>query len=106
MVSRNTIFSLVTLVCIVNGMMSPYLAIALQIVPVLMPELFPRTVGWALFFSSIFVATATMFFSGVAAALYERFIDSSRENTTSMWIWLFAAAMLSFPALETVNKLL
>ena len=106
MISRNTLFSLVVLVCIINGMLSPWLVIALQIVPILMPELFPRTVGWALFFSSIFVATGTLFGSGIVAALYERFIDGSRQNTTSMWIWLIVAAFISFQALESVNKLL
>lgn len=106
MISRNTIFFFIALVCMINGMLSPWLVIALQIVPILMPELFPKTVGWALFFSSIFVASATLFGSGIIAALYERFFDPNRASPASMWIWLIVAVFMSFQALESVNKLM
>jgi hypothetical protein len=105
-ISRNTLFSLVILVCIANGIVSPWLAIALQIVPILMPELFPRTVGWALFFSSIFVSTLTLFGSGIIPALYERLIEDDRDSTVSMWIWLTLAVAVSYPALDNIQKLL
>jgi hypothetical protein len=105
MISRGTLFSLVAIVCIINGLLSPWLVIAFQIVPILMPELFPRTVGWALFFSSVFVSTATLFGSGILPALYERFFERRHESTASMWLWLSIASVLSLPALQSVDKL-
>ena len=51
MIDRNSLTAIIVGVCIVNWIFSPYLAIALQVVPILMPEMFPKTVEWALFFS-------------------------------------------------------
>jgi uncharacterized membrane protein YgdD (TMEM256/DUF423 family) len=97
---RHALFVLVLGLCVVNGIFSPYLRIAIPISAVLMPELFPRTAEWVLFWSSVLLATATLLFSGVPAALYERLLE--RESTVSMWIWLGGAAFLSFPALHKV----
>ena len=105
MISRGGVFSMIVILCTINGLLSPWLAIVFQIVPILMPELFPRTVGWALFFSSIFIATATMFASGIIPALYERFFPAVREGTAPLWIWLTLATLLSLPALESFDKL-
>jgi hypothetical protein len=105
MVSRNGLFSIVVILCTINGLLSPWLVIAFQIVPILMPELFPRSVGWALFFSSVFVATATMFASGIVPAVYERLFPAARETTAPMWMWLTLATLLSLPALESIDKL-
>jgi hypothetical protein len=92
----------------INGIFSPAVAIALQIAPVLMPEFFPRSVGWSLFFSSILVATATLVFSGVPAALFERL---SRANTgpgssAPMWLWLTVATLLSLPAMDNIQRVM
>jgi hypothetical protein len=106
MIDRNSLTAIIVGVCIVNGIFSPYLAIALQVVPILMPEMFPKTVEWALFFSSIFVSSATLIFGGVPAALYERFFAGDENSLASMWIWLGAATLLSLPALETIHKVL
>jgi hypothetical protein len=59
-----------------------------------------------LFFSSLFVATATLLFAGVPAALYERFAGAAPESTAPMWIWLIGVMLLSLPALETIGNLL
>jgi hypothetical protein len=85
--------------CVVNGMFSPYLRLAIPVAAVLMPELFPRTMEWVLFWSSILVSSATLLFSGVPAALYERLIARDRESVASMWIWLAGAALLTLPVL-------
>lgn len=97
MFDRQTLFLLVLGVCIVNGIFSPYLRVAIPISAVLMPELFPRTLEWVLFWSSVLLASVTLLFSGVPAALYERLVDRSPEGTASMWIWLAGAAVLSLP---------
>jgi hypothetical protein len=102
MLDRQTLFPVVLGVCIVNGIFSPYLRLAIPITAVLMPELFPRTIEWVLFWSSVLLASATLLFSGVPAALYERLVEGRPESVASMWIWLAGAAILSLPATRVV----
>jgi hypothetical protein len=96
MIDRQTLLLVVLGVCLVNGIFSPYLNIAVPVTAALMPELFPRTVEWVLFWSSVLLSTATLLFSGVPAALYERLVE--RETAVSMWVWLAGAALLTAPA--------
>ena len=103
LIDRGGLLMVVAGICVINGMFSPYFAIALQITPVLMPEMFPRTVGWALFFTSIVVSTATLLLSGIPAALYERLVETDDNATTSMWIWICVATILSLPALQNIH---
>ena len=100
MLDRQTILLAILGVCIVNGIFSPYLKIAIPISAALMPELFPRTVEWVLFWSSVLLATATLLFSGVPAALYERLIARNPQSMVAMWIWLAGAAVLALPAAQ------
>ena len=93
---RQTLFPLILGVCVVNGIFSPYLNLSVAVTAVLLPELFPRTVEWVLFWSSILLSTATLVFSGVPAALYERLVE--RESMASTWIWLAGASALTLPA--------
>lgn len=102
MLDRHTLLLLVLGLCIVNGIFSPYLNIAIPVTAALLPELFPRTVEWVLFWGSVMLSSATLLFSGVPAALYERLVDNNPEATTSMWIWFGCAALLSFPAVQRV----
>jgi heme/copper-type cytochrome/quinol oxidase subunit 3 len=99
MLDRQTILFLVIGVCIVNGIFSPYMNIAIAVSAALMPELFPRTIEWVLFWASILVASATLLFSGVPVALYERLARPGAEATAPMWLWLGIAVALSLPAL-------
>ena len=69
MLDRQGMVLLIVGVCIVNGIFSPYLMLAIPVTAVLMPELFPRTLEWVLFWSSILMASATLLLSGVPAAL-------------------------------------
>ena len=100
MLDRQTLFLLVISVCVVNGIFSPYLKVAIPISAALLPELFPRTVEWVLFWGSILLSSATLLFSGVPAALYERLVERDAAGTASMWIWLAGATTLSLPALQ------
>lgn len=95
------VFAIVGL-SILNGLFSPYIAIAVPIAAVLMPEIFPRSVGWVLFFSSLLVSSATLLVSGVPAALYERLVERGRTGNISAFIWLAAAVLLALPALRHV----
>jgi hypothetical protein len=95
MLDRQTLLMLILALCVVNGMFSPYLNIAIPVTAALMPELFPRTIEWVLFWSSIYLSTATLLFTGVAAALYERLVEA--ESTISMWIWFGGVVLLTAP---------
>lgn len=99
MLDRQTLFLAVLGLSIVNGIFSPLLRIAVPVSAALMPELFPRTVEWVLFWASILVASVTLLFSGVPAAVYARLVERDRQGTASLWIWLCGAALLSLPAL-------
>ena len=102
MLDRQTLFLVILSVCILNGIFSPYLNLAIPVTAVLMPEIFPRTIEWVLFWSSILLSSATLLFSGVPAALYERLVDRTPDAMASMWIWLAGAAALGAPALLRV----
>ena len=99
MLDRQTLLMLLVGLCIFNGIFSPYLNIAVPVSAALMPELFPRTIEWVLFWGSVLLASATLLFSGVPAALYERLVDGSPEGMASMWIWFGGAVLLSAPAI-------
>ena len=105
MFDRNTLLAIVVGICVVNGLFSPFVWLARPIVVILMPEIFPKTVGWMFYFSSIFVASATLLFSGVPAALYERLTGADPDSTVPMWIWLAAAVLLTLPALQTLQAI-
>lgn len=100
MLDRQTLFLIVLGISVANGIFSPFLNIAIPISAVLLPELFPRTVEWVLFWSSVLVASATLLSSGIPAALYERLVERNPEGTASMWIWLAGAAALTLPAVQ------
>ncbi len=89
----------VVAVSVVNGLFSPFLAVAVPIAAVLMPEIFPRSVGWVLFFSSLLTASATLLFAGVPAAVVERLLVRDRDSDAPMLIWLAGTVLLAAPTL-------
>jgi hypothetical protein len=95
---RHTLFLLVLGLCIVNGIFSPYLNLAIPVTAVLLPEIFPRTVQWVVFWSSVLLSTTTLLISGVPAALYERLVERDPNAVASTWIWFVGAAALCLPA--------
>jgi hypothetical protein len=100
MFDRQTLFLFVLAVCVVNGIFTPFLKVGIPIAAVLMPELFPRTLEWVLFWTSVMLSSGTLLFSGIPAALYERLVDNDQESTTSMWIWFAGATLLTLPAIQ------
>lgn len=99
---RHMLFTLVVGVAVVNGIFSPYLNIAVPITAVLMPEIFPRNPNWVLFFSSVLVASSTLLFAGVPAAVCERLLNVDRDATAPMWAWLGCALLLTAPAFPNI----
>lgn len=100
-----TLFAIILAVSAINGMFSPYLKLAVPVVIALLPEWFPPTVGWVLFFSAIFLSTLTLVVSGIPAALYERLWEGERFTGISMYIWLACCAVLTIPALGNLPAL-
>ena len=98
MLDRQTLFIIVVALSMVNGIFSPLLQIAVPVSAVLLPELFPRTVQWVLLWASVLLSTLTLLLSCIPAALYERFVERDSAATTSLWIWLAGAIVLSLPA--------
>ena len=103
MLDRQTVLLMVVGLCIANGVFSPYLTFAIPVTAVLMPELFPRTTEWVLFWSSIMLSSATLLFSGVPAALYERLWEGERTSSVPMFIWIIGAFILALPALQRLG---
>lgn len=99
---RNFLLFTVVGISVLNGLFSPFLAIAVPLAAVLMPEVFPRSVGWVLFFGSILVASGTLLLSGVPAALYERLAERDPDSNVAMYVWIAGAALLALPALRHV----
>jgi hypothetical protein len=100
MFDRQTLFLCVLGICVVNGIFTPFLKVAIPVAAVLMPELFPRTLEWVLFWTSVMLSSGTLLLSGIPAALYERLVNRDEQSTTSMWIWLSGATLLSLPAIQ------
>ena len=99
---RNFLLFAIVGISILNGLFSPFLAVALPVAAVLLPEVFPRSVGWVLFFSSILVASGTLLFAGVPAALYERLAKPKLDSNVAMYIWLAGTVVLALPALRHI----
>lgn len=101
---RNFLLFTVVGISILNGLFSPFLVIAMPIAAVLMPEVFPRSVGWVLFFSSLLVASATLLFAGVPAALAEHLLARGRQSDMPMFVWLAGVVLLALPALLRILR--
>ncbi|MGH7002699.1 MAG: hypothetical protein ACREIP_02005 [Alphaproteobacteria bacterium] len=101
--NRQFLFVMIVGLSMINGIASPFLSIAVPIATVLMPEMFPRSVHWVFFFSSILVASATLLGSGVPAALYERLWDGEQITDVPMYIWFACAVLASLPAIRNLG---
>jgi hypothetical protein len=88
-----------------NGIVNPFVPIiwCTQLVSLLVPEIFHGDGRWLLYFNALFVATLTLFVSGVPAALYERLWLGERDSIVSMGIWLAGALILTLPAFQRLG---
>ena len=102
---RQSLLVTVLVVCVVNGIFSPAIGIALPLAVVWLPDFLPHEPSWAFYFSSLLISSATLLLSGVPAALYERIVDRDEAGLVSMYIWLAGAVLLSLPALNTLGRL-
>lgn len=86
---------------ILNGMFSPLLRTVFAALLLFSPAFFAASLPILFFLSSITLATLTIMVAGVPAALYERYHGLPESTPTSMYIWLFATAILTLPAVLT-----
>jgi hypothetical protein len=84
----------------VNGMFSPYRAIAFIFSNMFMTAPLFGSESLIVYFASLMLATATVIIGGIPAALYEYFAGAETDSTdASLWIWLAGTAILTIPAI-------
>ena len=103
--TREQLLLLVICACVINGLFSPQLILAVSISPAWYPPFLPRTPSLLFYMSSITVSTVTLILSGIPAALYERFSGQEESNKFSLGIWLIAAVLMALPAFENLLRL-
>jgi hypothetical protein len=102
--SREQLFVLVILMCILNGIFSPWVLIAVGFAPAWMPGFVPYGPGTLFYGASLLISTMTLLVSGLPAALAERILRDDIGPVGTLWIWLAGATLMSLPAIEAVIK--
>ncbi len=84
----------------INGMFSPYRAIAFIFSNMFMAVPLFGSQPLIVYFASLMLATATVIVGGIPAAIYERLSGVKDDSSdTSLWIWLAGTAILTIPAI-------
>ena len=78
-------------ISLINGFISPMLAVVWHLHPLWMPEMVPATRETIFYGASLIVSTGTLLLSAVPGAIGER-LGLSQLN--AMWIWMGSAALL------------
>lgn len=91
---------------IINGIFSPALIAVFALHGIWYPFFLPPALPAVFMLSSLIVATLTLMFGGVPAALFERFAGRSRSSLASGLIWLAGVLLLTLPSLPNVLKAL
>lgn len=102
--SREQLFVMVLLVCIFNGIFSPWVFIAVGFAPAWLPGFIAYEPGPLFYGASLLISTLTLLLSALPAALVERLLRSEVGPVGALWIWLAGAGILAIPALENVIK--
>ena len=95
-----SLFVLVLAVSLLNGLISPAVALLVILSPIWMPWFVPLSGETAFYGASMIVAFATLLLAGIPAALYERVTRAVETTPASAGIWLAAAILLTLPALQ------
>lgn len=98
--SRDNLLILVLVVSIANGILSPWIWIAISFAPAWMPSFLPFSTQTLFYGGSLLVSTFTFLLAGVPAALAERYLKDELPAEGSLWVWLGAALLLSIPSIE------
>lgn len=85
------LFVTIVAACLINGFISPMLAVVWHLHPVWMPEMLPATRETIFYGASLMVSTGTLLLSAVPGAIAERL---GMSLTNAMWVWLGSAVLL------------
>jgi hypothetical protein len=96
---------LILLVCMLNGLASPWLPVVWGAAPLWMAGMIPDSMEAITYLSSLGLSTVTLMLSGVPAALYERHIQAKESTPISLGLWLVGAVLMSLPAVPNMLKL-
>lgn len=90
----------ILLVCLGNGFISPLVLVAYMWAPFWFPDSFiPMKQEYHLIGSTMVVSVLSILISGVPAALFERVTGRQESDSTSLYIWLAAAVLITLPGL-------
>jgi hypothetical protein len=81
-----TLFVATVALCLVNGLVSPMLAVVAHLHPVWMPEMLPTTAETVFYGASLMVSTGTLLLSAVPAAIAERVAGLSPTGANGVWL--------------------
>lgn len=104
--SPRNIFIAISLVCIANGFLSPFLILGFGLTMHWLPAALAGVPQIVLFVSSLAVSFGTLLLSGVPAALFERATGRQDTDSVAMAIWLAGAVLLTLPGLPGLARLL
>jgi hypothetical protein len=91
---------------IVNGIYSPQLIAVFALQGLWYPFFLPSSLPLVFTLSSLLLSTLYLMFSGVPAALYERFFGGGISSWTSRIIWFSAMALMTIPTVPNVMNAL
>jgi heme/copper-type cytochrome/quinol oxidase subunit 3 len=97
-VSAQGLFVATVAVCLLNGLVSPMVAVAWHLHPVWLPEMLRPTNEVVFYGASLLVSTATLLLSAVPAAIAER--AGGLSQAAANGIWLACAALLVLAGLR------
>jgi len=90
-------FAFVLLICIFNGLTSPFVFTLFQLAPAWLPTPLLGSLPVVIYLASLGVTTLTLMLAGVPAALFERATGRTATDPASVSVWMAAAAALSAP---------
>jgi len=97
-VTPQGLFVATVAVCLLNGLVSPMVAVAWHLHPVWLPEMLRPTNEVVFYGASLLVSTGTLLLSALPAALGERMLGLS--PTAAAAVWLGAAVLLALLGLR------
>ena len=92
-------FPAVVLVCIVNGMTSPFVDLLFLRAADWLPIAALGNLAVIFYLCSLATSTLTLLVAGVPAALFERATGRTDSDTASFTVWAVAALILTVPGI-------
>ncbi|MBF0270133.1 MAG: hypothetical protein HQL44_16235 [Alphaproteobacteria bacterium] len=89
----------ILLLCLGNGFISPLVIIAYMWAPFWFPSIIPMKQEYHLIGSTMIVGVLSILISGVPAALFERITGRQESDSTSLYVWLGSAVLITLPGL-------